>query len=105
MRKLSGGIERDVLSDVLASVQFRSTILCRSELTAPWGFAVLARDFATFHVVLEGGGFIEVDGVEDRLRLSEGDLIVLPHGSAHAVRDSPSTPATRLEELIEDAPM
>src|SRR5207244_5531874 len=64
------------------------------------GFAVLGRDFATFHVVLRGGGFVEVDGVAGRTRLAEGDLVVLPHGSAHVVRDSPATPATRLEELI-----
>jgi len=105
MRNLSSAIERDVLSEVLSSVRFRSTILCRSELTAPWGFAVLGRDFATFHVVLKGGGFIEVDGVDGRIRLSEGDLVILPHGSAHAVRDSPATPATRLEELIADGSM
>src|SRR5215831_17937364 len=105
MRNLSSAIERDVLSEVLASVRFRSTILCRSELTAPWGFAVLGRDFATFHVMLKGGGFVEVDGVDERIRLSKGDLVILPHGTAHAVRDSPSTPATRLEELIADGSM
>jgi AraC-like DNA-binding protein len=105
MRDLGGAIERDVLSDVLASVRFRSTIICRSELRAPWGFAVLGRDFATFHIVLAGGGFLEVDGVEGRIRLSEGDLVILPHGTAHTVRDSPSTPATRLEELIADGSM
>jgi AraC-like DNA-binding protein len=100
MRQLSGAIEHDLLSDVLGSVRFRSTLLCRSELTAPWGFAVLGRDFATFHVVLEGAAFLEVDGLPRRIRLTEGDLIVLPHGSAHVVRDSRTTPATRLEELI-----
>ena len=105
MHSLSRAIERDVLSDLLASVRFRSSIICRSELSAPWGFAVLGRDFATFHIVLEGGGFIDVDGVEERVRLSEGDLVILPLGSPHAVRDSPSTPATRLEKLIADGSM
>jgi AraC-like DNA-binding protein len=105
MRNLSAAIEPDVLSDVLASVRFRSTILCRSELTAPWGFAVRGRDFATFHVVLEGGGWVDVDGVDGRIRLSRGDLVVLPQGSPHVVRDAPATPATRLEELIADGDM
>jgi AraC-like DNA-binding protein len=100
MRNLSSAVGRDVLSDVLASVRFRSTLMCRSELTAPWGFGVIGRDFATFHVVLEGGGFVEVDGIPGRTRLSQGDLVILPQGNAHVVRDSPSTPATRLEELI-----
>src|SRR5262249_13728010 len=105
MRQLSSAIERDVLSDVLASVRFRSAILCRSELTAPWGFAVLGREFATFHVVLQGSGFVEVDGVDGRTRLSQGDLVILPHGSAHVVRDSPASSATRLEELMADGGM
>jgi len=100
MRNLSAAIGRDVLSDVFASVRFRSTLMCRSELTAPWGFAVVGREFATFHVVLEGGGFVEIEGVDRQLRLSAGDLVILPHGSAHVVRDSPSTPATQLEQLI-----
>jgi AraC-like DNA-binding protein len=105
MRSLSSAIPRDVLSDVLASVRFRSTVLCRAELSAPWGFAVLGRDFATFHVALKGGGFVDVDGIEGRIRLAEGDLVILPQGDAHVVRDSPSTPATRLEELIADGSM
>jgi AraC-like DNA-binding protein len=100
VRSLSNAIVRDPLSDVLASVRFRSTIFCRAELTAPWGFSVLGRDFATFHVVLRGSGYLAVDGVQERIRLAEGDLVVLPHGNAHAVRDSPLTPVTRLEELI-----
>jgi AraC-like DNA-binding protein len=100
MRNLSAPIEGDVLSDVLASVRFRSTLMCRSELSAPWGFAVLGREFATFHVVLRGAACVEVDGVDGITRLSEGDLIILPHGSAHVVRDSPTSPATRLEQLI-----
>jgi AraC-like DNA-binding protein len=101
MHNISETIARDVLSDVLAPVRFRSsTIICRSEMRAPWGFAVLGRDFATFHVVLRGGGLVEVDGVDKQIDLSEGDLVILPQGSPHVVRDSPSSPATRLEELI-----
>jgi AraC-like DNA-binding protein/mannose-6-phosphate isomerase-like protein (cupin superfamily) len=105
MRNLSSSIGRDVLSDILASVRFRSSLLCRSELRAPWGFAVHGRDFATFHVVLEGGGFLDVDGVDARIQLSRGDLVILPHGSAHAVRDAAATPVTRLEELLADGDM
>src|SRR5689334_18288846 len=62
MQTVSTGVERDALSDVLASVRFRSALLCRSELKAPWGFGISGRDFATFHLVLEGGGWLDVEG-------------------------------------------
>ncbi len=100
MKNLAGSPRRDELSDVLQAVRFRRAIFCRSELTAPWGFSVLGRDFATFHLVTRGKCCLDVDGVDGRLWLSAGDLVILPLGNAHVVRDSPSSTATRLEELI-----
>jgi AraC family transcriptional regulator, alkane utilization regulator len=100
VKNLAGSPRRDELSDVLQAVRFRRAIFCRSELTAPWGFSVLGRDFATFHLVTRGKCCLDVDGVDGRLWLSAGDLVILPLGNAHVVRDSPSSTATRLEELI-----
>ncbi len=102
MRSVTAKIQRDLLGDILHAARFRSTVLCRSELRAPWGFAVIGREFAGFHVVLQGRCCLEVDSVEGRTWLSEGDLAILPHGSAHAVRDSPTSAATRLEDLVAD---
>src|SRR5919106_453335 len=103
VQSLSGRVARDALSDVLATVRFRSALLSRSEMTAPWGFAVAGRDFATFHLVLEGGGFVDVAG--RRLRIEAGDLVILPQGNDHAVRDAPDSRVTRLEDLISHATM
>ena len=100
MKNLAGSPRRDELSDVLQAVRFRRAIFCRSELTAPWGFSVLGRDFATFHLVTRGKCCLDVDGVDGQVWLSAGDLVILPLGNAHVVRDSPSSFATRLEELI-----
>jgi AraC-like DNA-binding protein len=100
MKKLTGSIQRDDLSDLLHAVRFRGVLLCRSELSAPWGFSVLGRDFASFHLVTRGRCCVDVEGVEERLWLSKGDLVILPGGNAHTVRDSPGSPSTRLEELV-----
>jgi len=100
MRSVTAGVQRDPLSDILQAARFRSTILCRSELAAPWGFSVVRRDYATFHVVLRGRCYLEVDSVSVRTWLSAGDLVVLPHGNAHAVRDAPGSRVTQLEDLV-----
>src|SRR5262249_51172199 len=39
----------------------------------------------------------------DRLWLSRGDLVILPAGNAHTLRDSPASPSTRLEDLVSRA--
>jgi AraC-like DNA-binding protein len=91
---------RDVLSDVLHSVRFRGTVMCRSELSAPWGFEVQGRDFASFHHVVRGHGCLEVEGIPGLRQLAPGDLVILPHGNAHIVRDAPGSPSDRLERLI-----
>jgi mannose-6-phosphate isomerase-like protein (cupin superfamily) len=100
MKNLAGSIRRDDLSQILQAVRFRGAVFCRSELSAPWGFSVLGREFASFHIVTRGRCCLDVDGLDDRFWLSEGDLVILPAGHAHTVRDSPSSATTRLEELI-----
>lgn len=102
MRSVTAKIQRDLLGDILHAGRFRSTIFCRSELKAPWGFAVTGRGFAGFHVVLRGRCCLEIDSADGRTWLSEGDIVILPHGNAHVVRDSPTSPATRLEDLVAD---
>lgn len=103
MRRARILVQSDTLSEVLQAARFHSTVLCRSEMMAPWGFSVIGRDFAAFHIVLRGNCCLEVDSVDGLTWLSERDLVILPHGHAHVVRDSPTSPATRLEDLIADS--
>jgi AraC-like DNA-binding protein len=103
MKNLAASIRRDCMSDVLETLRFQGAVFCRSELTAPWGFSVLGREFASFHLVSRGRCCLDVDGLKERIWLAEGDLVMLPTGRAHTVRDAPSSPATRLEELIAGA--
>jgi len=99
MGDATGPLARDLLSELLRSVGFSSTVLCRSELTAPWGFEVKARGFGAFHIVLQGTCCLEVDGVAEQVWLGGGDLVILPRGSAHIVRDAPSSPTVALDRL------
>ncbi len=104
MERLRAGAPADPLSEVLLPVRVRSSIYCRSEFSAPWGFAVEARPSATFHLVLEGDGWLEVaDGSEPR-RLEAGDLVLLPRGPAHQLRDRLNSKAPLLTDLLADNP-
>jgi len=90
----------DAVSDVLRTFGVRSTILCISELGAPWAFSVPVAPVAKFHIVLNGQALL--DAGESSIALAEGDLVVLPHGVGHTLADDDGSAATPLEELIDE---
>ena len=90
----------DVLTDVLNTVRVSAACQGRLELGAPWGVQVPAGEYSKFHVVIEGRGMLELEGEAEPILLEEGDLIALPHGDGHVIRDSPRTLARPMEELF-----
>lgn len=102
-RRLSGAIQHDALSEILQVIRFRSMFICRSELGAPWGFRLAGRDFANFHILLQGKCCLDTGADNPRIWLTQGDLVVLPHGGPHVMRDAPDSPTPSLEDLIAGA--
>ena len=58
------------------------------------------REIATFHFVEHGGGWLEVSGAAASVRVEAGDLIILPHGHAHVMRDAPGSIVSCLDDLL-----
>lgn len=104
MRSLGGFSNPDGLSQLLLRLTVNSTIYCLSEMTAPWGFKVAARLSPAFHLVTAGSAWLEVEGRADPVRLAAGDLVILPRGEGHVVRDSPSSPVQWLDHILAATP-
>ena len=91
MRRHGGAFsDPDGLSELLLRLTVSSTVFCFF-MSSPWGFKVSARPVPAFHILTAGGGWLEVEGELQPVRLSAGDLVILPRGQGHAVRDSPRT--------------
>jgi AraC-like DNA-binding protein len=90
----------DVLTTVLNTLQFKGHVFCYSEFTAPWALSLPASDFAHFHVCERGQGWIKVEESESEISLASGDLVIVPHGSAHVLRDGPKSRAVPLDMLL-----
>jgi AraC-like DNA-binding protein len=88
----------DPVSEVLRSFAVRSAILCVSDLRAPWAFRVTGDTTAKFHLVVEGSALLRAGSEE--VALAEGDLAVLPVGSAHTLADTRAVDAPALEQLL-----
>ncbi len=94
----------DALTEILKSVKLHSTVHCRSDFSAPWGVQIDAMADASFHVVMRGNCWLEVEGMETPIPLVGGDLVVLPTGVPHTLRDRSDSPAVKLGELLANRP-
>ena len=100
-RFTDGGVSPQLLRDF----RIASSVLCRSLMAPPWGFSVDPRDVGSFHLMMAGDGWLEADGVAERVHLRPGDVVVLPRGTGHRVTDSPRSPAPRLMAILEERPV
>src|SRR6266487_5814635 len=97
--------QEDVLGDVLRSIHLHSTLYCRANMGAPWGFRISGREVVSFHIVTGGSCWRTAEGIEEPVLLTEGDLAILPHGHVHTMTDHPKSPVTMLEDLRPKQPV
>lgn len=94
----------DLLSDILTRLSFKGTLYFRTSFSEPWGVKVPAfSNVARFHYVHRGECVVRVEGDASECRLSQGDLVLIPHGRAHTLtcRHSGSHEALELDDVIE----
>lgn len=84
----------DVMGEILEAVHLRTAIFGNVDLGAPWRLQVPTRAYLTFYVVARGSAWLQVPRGQEgpkhppvEIALSTGDAVILPHGSAHDLRD------------------
>jgi AraC-like DNA-binding protein len=75
----------DILSDVLNTLRLRSAVYCRVELRGPWSLAFAQVACASFHVIEQGGCWLQQGDEDKPLWLERGDLVLLSQGCAHQI--------------------
>jgi AraC-like DNA-binding protein len=90
----------DVLSDVLGMLRLRGEVMCRSELSAPFGLS-FESDEAYFHVIERGTCLVQYAPTRETLQVSGGDLVVLPHGRGHRLLDASGSRVVPILSLLD----
>jgi AraC-like DNA-binding protein/mannose-6-phosphate isomerase-like protein (cupin superfamily) len=104
MQRLNRHVD-DSLSQLLRVVNVHSSVYCLSDLRAPWGFHVEDSTVAKFHLPLEGSGVLTLDSGE-QLDLERGELVMLPFGRGHTVRDRlRPVEVLSLEQILREHPV
>jgi AraC-like DNA-binding protein len=92
----------DVLSEVLRVVRLQGALFYNGEFSAPWSVYAspsrgLARYFAAgvehvivYHLLTEGRATVRLENGE-RVALSAGDIVMIPHGHPHIVENGLAT--------------
>ena len=95
-----GDAASDVLTTVLNALQFQGKVFCYAKLTAPWALRLKREDFAQFHFFERGEGWVELEETGAETRADSGDLVIVPHGVPHIMRDDSKTKAVNVEQLL-----
>jgi AraC-like DNA-binding protein len=80
----------DALSTVLEATRLRSVVYNKIPLSAPWGLDIVKDENSQFWRLVSGSCTVgSPDGSE--ITMKEGDLVFVPHGSAHWIADKPTS--------------
>jgi AraC-like DNA-binding protein len=104
MERLGTFSDSDGLSQLLLRLTVNSTLYCLSAMTAPWGFKVAARSGPAFHLLTSGSAWLEVEGLAEPVRLAAGDLVILPRGEGHVMKDSRHSAVLWLDRILARSP-
>ena len=97
-------IDNDLFSEMLEKLRFHGDPGMHGSFTAPWGLVMVATPGQSpFYVIAEGSCFFEVPGVGE-WELQVGDMVLLPQGDAHYLRDAPTSRLVPFSELQVFAP-
>ena len=102
----------DALSDLIRAFRLSGSMFFRVRLRAPYavtaaGVEEIATEYVPqanphhlipFHLVTRGPLWMDIEGAEP-VRLSDGDIIVLPRGATHSLMDKPGRPSVPVADL------
>lgn len=92
----------DPLTEVLRVARVEGALFSRAEGRCPWGVHTRGARAGIFHVVLRGQGHaraLERGRAVLSRAFSEGDLLLFPHGHAHALSDVEAGDTAWISEL------
>lgn len=88
----------DYFDEVARDLRPARAEYCRCELGTPWAIDLPYQPGVRSHFVAAGECWVIVAD-SDPIRLENGDLVLMPHGTGHVIADPPDTFARGLDEL------
>src|SRR6516164_7322884 len=91
-----------LIGELLRSVRLRTSRYLRFTLGAPWGIKI-GDGGVVFHLITKGKCRLSVEGIPSQIELTEGDLVVAPHGGSHTISDTDTSPIINSFSFLQNA--
>jgi AraC-like DNA-binding protein len=92
----------DPLDDVFAAMRLQSALYSRLTPRAPWGVSFVKSDSIRFGFMMEGSGWLVVDGLVEPILLQQGEGFIVKPNTLFSLRDVPTSPTRWCEEVFAD---
>lgn len=89
-----------VIGEILKTIRFKSVLYFKHGFCGNWGMDVPQGKFAQFHFVTSRQCLLHVGDYSTRLQ--RGDLVILPRGTAHQLRDSDHSLCRPGNEVVQE---
>jgi AraC-like DNA-binding protein len=89
----------DGLSAILDLIRLKSVVYFKSTFGPSWGMDVTPGPYAQFHLIAEGECCFKC-GDEETAKLSAGDILIFPNGTAHWLAHTPEADKLNGQEVI-----
>jgi AraC-like DNA-binding protein len=89
----------DALSEILEITKHRSIVYDKIAFSAPWGIELPDDDNSQFWRLIKGNCWVTVPG-EPTIEMKEGDMILVPNGSAHWIADNLASKRVTQSEFL-----
>jgi AraC-like DNA-binding protein len=91
----------DLLADALSTIQFKGTVYCQADFTAPWGVQWEGRQSrAGFFMVVRGGCYMQFGSTQTSIALAPGDFVMSPRALGYVLRDTVDSKLIRFDDLL-----
>ncbi|MGA8122237.1 cupin domain-containing protein [Rouxiella badensis] len=92
----------DPLDDVFAAMRLQSALYSRLTPRAPWGVSFVKSGSIRFGFMMEGSGWLVVDGLVEPILLQQGEGFIVKPNTLFSLRDVPTSPTRWCEEVFAD---
>ncbi|WP_251359141.1 AraC family transcriptional regulator [Kangiella sp. TOML190] len=93
----------DIFEDIFTTLNVKGAFYFRTNFSPEWGVNVPdLEQAARFHLVAQGNCFVKVKGGA-YCEITAGDLVLIPHGSAHTLADSATSQSYPLEQVMQNS--
>ncbi|MBD0322234.1 MAG: AraC family transcriptional regulator [Aldersonia sp.] len=93
-------MDSDLLTTALQDFGMSGMFYAVSDLSAPWGIDIPPLpSMLTFHLLTEGSAPALVEVEEERHWFTPGEVLLVPHGTGHSIRDDVRSRCTPLFDL------